>query len=106
MNTESISMTNGQCIDHLIKTNTPSYNVLKFLEELAEVNEALLKKITKEDTSKEPSKEHIIEELGDLEIRLQVLKRIYGEEEVNQRIQYKLDKYKQYIKDGKYVGRI
>lgn len=97
-------MTNGQVIDALIKTNIPEYNIDKALEELSELSTILLQ--VKNKGSKDPLNKDIIDEIGDVQLRLQVLKGIYGEESVNDRMQKKLDKYKQYIEDGKYTGRI
>lgn len=95
-------MTNGQVIETLIKSNIPEYNVTKTLEELSELSTALLQSHNKD--GKNP--QEVIDEIGDVQIRLQILKGIYGEESVNDRMQRKLDKYKKYIEDGKFTGRI
>lgn len=106
MSEEKNSLTNGQILDHLARTNDSKYNFEKFLEESTELSEVILKKITKAGTAKEPKDEDLIDELGDTIIRVDILRRIYGDDAVNTRIQKKLDKYREYIIDGKYTGRI
>lgn len=90
----------------MIRHNDPKYNLIKTCEELAELQEKLLKKVVKQGTLKCPTDDEIIEEIGDVYIRLAVLSRIFGKEKVNTRISYKLKKFESFIKEGKYVGRI
>lgn len=97
-------MSNSELIAHLVQTNNPLYNLSKIAEECGELNTVILQSINKGETG--PDKNEIIEEIGDLAIRLEIAKAIYGEKEVNDRIQFKLDKYKGYVKDGLYAGRI
>lgn len=101
-------MSEEEIINHLAITNKPGYNFDKLSEELAELHEKIIKKKMKEGSSKEPTKDSIIEEIGDVMIRLCVVcKQLeIKSEEVKARVEYKLNKYKGYIKEGKYVGRI
>lgn len=92
--------------EHLAKTNDKTYNYHKAIEEFTELNEVLIKKITKEGGDKEPSDQSIIEEIGDCFIRLQVLADMFGDEPVEARIVEKLSKYASYIDEGKYKGQI
>lgn len=99
-------MTNGELITQLVKTNEPLYNLSKAGEELNELATELAKKLNKAGGLKEPKDQEIIDEIGDVQIRLQVLKEMFGEPAVNDRIQKKIDKYKKYIENGEYIGRI
>lgn len=99
-------MNRSQLYDYLVKTNSKQYNLIKFIEESSELNELLTKSITKDGTPKQPSRKSIIDEIGDLEIRLNILKRIYGRSGINDRVKYKTRKYKSYINKRLYVGRI
>lgn len=90
----------------LAKTNRHDYNTLKLCEELTELQENLLKSHLKVP-EKKPSEAQIVEELGDVMVRLL----IYIEqnnllEAVEARIQYKLTKLQGYYEQGKYKGGI
>lgn len=94
-------------INHLAENNEKGYNEHKLLEELAELNEVLIKRIVKKGTDKEPSEEHLVEEMGDVLIRIEVLaKQLEVSKFVSQRYDNKLTKYQEYIETGKYKGRI
>lgn len=69
---------------------------LKCLEEMAELSEKLLKSITKPEELK-PNSKDIIEEIGDLEIRLAVVKLIYGSHDVDARVSYKQNQIARHI---------
>lgn len=97
-------MTDEMIIDHLAKTNDPQYNLLKAAEELSELTEALLKRLTKGERG--ASDDAIIEEIGDVQIRIGILGRMFGYGKVVERIEGKLKKYKSYVEEGKYDGRI
>lgn len=90
---------------HIANTNNRNYNVLKALEEMAELSEKLLKSLTKSSELK-PTKKEIIEEIGDVQIRLAVLSHQFGAEEVNTRVNYKVGRMKKRIKSGKYANHI
>lgn len=93
-------------IDILSKTNKGNYNLIKACEELTELQEVLLKRIVKGEGPKNPSNLSIIEEIGDVQIRLDVLKKIFGEYEVEQRIRSKSNKFKTYLEEKRYIGSI
>jgi NTP pyrophosphatase (non-canonical NTP hydrolase) len=99
-------MTVGDVRQHLAETNSKLYNYHKAIEEFTELNEVLIKKITKEGGDKEPSNESIIEEIGDCFIRLQILSAMFGDAAVENRVAYKMLKYASYIEQGKYKGQI
>lgn len=93
-------------IDDMIEYNEDDYNLLKAIEELAELQEKLIKKVIKKGGPKEPSNEEVIEEIGDVAIRLVILTKLFGEDAVCDRMDYKLTKFKGYMNEGKYIGRI
>lgn len=93
-------------IEELVKTNHPHYNLLKCVEELTELSEVLIKRMIKEGGPKNPTDESIIEEIGDVKIRIQILEQLFGVDKVQARVDYKLGKFKEYLEQGKYVGRI
>lgn len=59
-------------ISYIADSHNTEYHTIKVIEELHEVGEALVKTITKSGLNK-PPKEKIIEECGDLLLRLNVL---------------------------------
>lgn len=79
----------------------------KSCEELTELQEVLLKMSNKIDPHK-PSKEHLIEEIGDVEIRLRMLKSRYEitDEDIAKRKLYKANKFIGYLNEGKYKNNI
>lgn len=95
-----------ELINTLVKTNNSNYNLIKACEELTELQEVLLKKIIKSGSPKEPSDKSIIEEIGDVQIRLDILKKLFGEYEVEERIIYKINKFISFIENKKYIGSI
>lgn len=93
-------------LNHLAETNTWEYNHLKAIEELTELTEVLIKRVTKKDGVKEPPKQAVIDELGDVLIRVEILRRMYGPYLVDFRVDEKLSKFDEYIKEDKYTGKI
>ena len=92
-------MTNKQIIDHLTKENGFEYNLHKASEELQELALVLTQKLTK------PTKvddQAIIDEIGDVMIRLRILKNIYPKDKIKERIKYKLSKFREYIDNKLY----
>ena len=83
-----------QVIDHLFTHNGTQYNMHKASEELTELALVLTQKILKPNKVLE---KEIIDEIGDVIIRLEVLKRMYSRKKIMERINYKLNKYKGYI---------
>ena len=99
----SENMTDKEVIQYLALNNNKKYNLLKCAEELSELQTVLLQNINKE---KEIDIQHIIDEIGDCIIRLSVLKLIYNKSLIEERINYKLNKFRIYIKKGKYLKKI
>ena len=93
-------------ITKLINTNSHDYNLRKTVEELLELAEVLIKKVNKKGGPKELLDEKVIEEIGDVSIRIEVLKEIFGQKAVQDRITYKLGQFEEYIKENKYIGSI
>lgn len=87
-------------------SNDPQYNLLKTVEELLELGEKLQKKALKVDYSAAPTDDEIIEEIGDVQIRLWMLRYVFDTGKVDARISYKLAKYEEYLEQGKYIGKI
>jgi len=93
-------------IENTVKVGNATYNHSKLLEELMELGEVLVKKINK-IPEKQPPIEKIIEEMGDVLVRVYVL--MYQEnieKEVKDRISEKLEMLHKYAKEGKYKGGV
>lgn len=91
-----------QIIDHLAKENGDAYNMHKASEECQELGLVLNQKLLK------PTKvddQEIIDEIGDVLIRVEILKRKYPMDKIYERIEHKLSQYKEYI-DHKTYSRI
>lgn len=89
-----------------LKVNKSTYNHSKLLEESCELNEVLIKMINK-SAQKQPSKEKLIEELGDVIFRCAVLIiKEDIEELVEARIEAKIAQLQGYLTEGKYKGGI
>ena len=99
-------MEDNPTINKMVETNEYWYNFDKTIEELFELGEVLMKKKLKLGGDKEPTNQAIIEEIGDVQIRLDVLKKLFGEDAVNKRIEDKLAKFEGFYKEGKYIGKI
>ena|SRR6478609_7765285 len=96
----------NETINRMASTNSWEYNIDKTIEELFELGEVLMKKKLKWGGDKEPTDQSIIEEIGDVQIRLEVLRKLFGEWNVDKRVEDKLTKFEGYYKEGKYIGRI
>ena len=82
--------------------NNATYNHSKLLEEVLELSEVLIKMINKSG-SKAPPKEKLIEELGDVLFRAEVLILKEGlTEKVQERIENKIEQLTGYLIEGKY----
>lgn len=79
---------NSNLVTEMVKSNTLEYNILKFLEEGAECNEIALKFLTKAEKYR-PLPEKFHEELSHLELRLAVMKEIFGPKEVEAQLNKK-----------------
>lgn len=86
-------------IGHLHINNTRDYNMRKAAEELAELSLVLLQKINKPLKVDDAD---IIDEIGDVKIRLGVLERMYDRSKITERVLHKISKYEGYIADGIY----
>jgi NTP pyrophosphatase (non-canonical NTP hydrolase) len=91
-------------VKELLAYNEPGYNYLKLVEELAELQEVVIKRYLKKEENKPPL-EKLVEEMGDVLLRMRVVatqEKI--KDEVSQRVADKSSKLLGYIKEGKYKG--
>jgi NTP pyrophosphatase (non-canonical NTP hydrolase) len=74
----------------LVEFFTHEQNILKMIEETAELQEVMIKYLTKSPAFK-PKKEKMIEEMGDLMFRMSIVMHILGikEEDVEKRAERK-----------------
>lgn len=93
--------------DHLAKTNNKIYNKTKFLEELAELSEVILKHINKHPKHK-PEISAITEELGDVLFRFTIYSKSEGisQDSITNRITKKANICLQNLKQGNYVNGV
>lgn len=86
--------------NHLLNVNDEDYTLKKTIEELQELSLILTQRLNK---SKElvPDKD-IIEEIGDVKIRLKVLEKMFPQKLIKKRINFKLKKFYKYIVDKTY----
>ena len=75
--------------DYLKNGNSREYTLLKTAEELQELALILIQSVTK-DT--EIDDQDIIDEIGDVLIRINVLREFFPEDRIQERIEYKLKK--------------
>jgi len=88
-----------ELIDVLIEKNGQHYNLHKAAEECQELGLVLTQKLLKPNKVDD---QEIIDEIGDVEIRLAFLKKLYSPELIEKRIQHKLGNYKKWLETGKY----
>jgi NTP pyrophosphatase (non-canonical NTP hydrolase) len=94
-------------IDKLATHNEPEYNEGKLIEELAELMEVIMKRKNKVGCPKQPTIQDLIDELGDVEMRVAIYKKMLGlNADVDIRIGTKLNKFADYLQDNKYGNRI
>lgn len=86
-------------ISYLAEKNGEQYNLHKASEECQELGLVLNQYILK--PGKVKTKE-IIDEIGDVILRVEILKKIFSEKEIQDRVNYKQSKYKEYIDSKKY----
>jgi hypothetical protein len=96
-------MTDKELIKYLVDNNDYKYNLLKASEELQELALVLTQMALKEERI---DKQEVIDEIGDVKIRLKVLDYLFSKKDVKKRIKYKIDKLKSYIKENKYIGKL
>jgi NTP pyrophosphatase (non-canonical NTP hydrolase) len=85
--------------DYLKNGNSREYTLLKTAEELQELALILIQSVTK-DT--EIDDQDIIDEIGDVLIRINVLREFFPEDRIQERIEYKLKKFYKYITENIY----
>lgn len=86
-------------IDTLVERNGYQYNLHKASEELQELSLILTQKLLK---PKKVDEQGIIDEIGDVIIRIEILKKIFNKEKIEDRVAYKLNKFNEYVKLDKY----
>ena len=80
-----------QSVEKLVKYLPVEQNILKVVEECAELQEVLIKYLTKSEAFK-PKMEKISEEMGDVIFRIAVAASALGiEDKVEKRAEYKAD---------------
>lgn len=92
---------NPQVIQYMAAKNGPDYNMRKAAEELNELATVLLQKTNKKIDG-DPSEQEIIDEIGDVAIRLEILKTMFPAEALQARVDKKLKKYQDYIEEQTY----
>jgi hypothetical protein len=90
-----------ELLRNISKNNQPLYNKLKCIEELSELSTILLQHLTKTDRVNE---QEIIDEIGDVKIRLEILTDLFGRSKVKERVKYKLKKYHEYYTGKQYAN--
>jgi hypothetical protein len=90
-------------IQYLALSNNHDYNIIKAAEEFSELVTVLLQKTLKHE--RVPDQE-VIDEIGDAIIRLEILKRLFNPVAIQNRVDYKLGKFEEYIKENKYLNHI
>ena len=93
-------MENKELIKYLAENNDYKYNLLKTAEELQELSLVLTQMALKEE---KVDKQEVIDEIGDVIIRLNVL---FSLKKISKRVKFKLNKLKSYIKENKYIGKL
>ena len=96
-------MKDKELIKYLVENNDYKYNLLKAAEELQELSLVLTQMALKEE---KVDKQEVIDEIGDVIIRLNVLFHLFSLKKISKRVKFKLDKFRSYIKEGKYKGGI
>ena len=93
-----------EVIKRMLVNNDPDYQLIKALEELSELQTALLQFITKK--GRKTTKQDVIEEIGDVKIRMKILEKVFGKKAVNKRVTEKLTKFDGYMNEKKFSGQI
>ena len=96
-------MKGKELIKYLVENNDYKYNLLKAAEELQELSLVLTQMALKKE---KVDKQEVIDEIGDVKIRLKVIQHFFSRKKVKKRIKFKLDKLKSYIKENKYIGKL
>lgn len=88
-----------QLIERITTYNDHRYNLLKASEECQELALVLTQYTLKPD---KVNTQEIIDEIGDVAIRLEILKNIFKEQDINDRIDFKLTKFNTYMSNKMY----
>lgn len=96
-------MKDKELIKYLVENNDYKYNLLKTAEELQELSLVLTQMALKKE---KVDKQEVIDEIGDVKIRLKVIQHFFSRKKVKKRIKFKLNKLKSYIKENKYIGKL
>lgn len=91
-----------EIIQKVFEYNTPEYNAIKLAEELQELSLEIIKLTTK-PTLDDTRIQAIIDELGDVEIRLRIYKKQFDKDAIENRINLKLGKFKELLESKKYL---
>ena len=97
-------MKNEEVIKFLAENNSDEYQLMKACEELSELTTALLQYITKK--GQKTTYQDVIDEIGDVKIRMELLESRFGAYAVQRRYNFKLQKFAGYIKDRKGFSHI
>lgn len=99
-------MKKKELVKLLAKTNKDNFNESKLLEELIELSEVLIKRKNK-TAEYAPKLYKVIEEIGDVQIRLSVLiEQLNLKESIKERITLKSIELKGYYDSNKYTGGV
>lgn len=85
--------------EKLFERNGKKYNFHKAAEEFLELALVLNQKLLKPTKVNE---QQIIDEIGDCELRLKVLKKYFDSKKIKKRILYKTKKFNSYIENNTY----
>ena len=96
-------MKDKELIKYLVENNDYKYNLLKTAEELQELSLVLTQMALKKE---KVDKQEVIDEIGDVIIRLKVIQHFFSRKKVKKRVKFKLNKLKSYIKENKYIGTL
>lgn len=87
----------------LAETNDYTYNLLKASEELQELALVLTQLALK---PKKVETQEVIDEIGDVKIRIGILDNLFDQEAIEKRIDHKLGRFNKWLAEGKYKGHI
>jgi hypothetical protein len=93
----------NKTIKKLAKSNDYNYNLLKASEELQELSLVLTQYINKPDRVEI---KEIIDEIGDVKIRIKILEKLFNKKSIKERVVFKINKFKTYLKNKEYPGKI
>lgn len=97
--TEETKQERKGIIDILVERNGYHYNLHKSAEECQELALVLTQKLLKH---KKVDDQEIIDEIGDVIIRLEILQKIFDKQKIEKRVAYKLGKFQEYVDHESY----